>query len=136
MIRAFQATPTVPSPLLPAAATMPETWLPCPLSSRMSPVSLDEVPAVDVVDEAVAVVVDPVARDLAGVDPQLARQVGMGRVDAGVEHRHDRPGAGGDVPGLGGVDVDVVGVVQAPLLASDGSLEKTSADRNAASGSA
>ena len=82
-----------------------------------------EVVAVDVVDEPVAVVVDAVAGDLAGVDPDVVLQVRVQVVDTRVDNRHDDVGtAGGDVPGLGGVDVGVgqavglAGVVQADLL--------------------
>src|SRR5262249_24139846 len=81
----------------------------------------DEVPAVDVVDEAVAVVVDAVAGDLARVGPDVGGEVGVVVVDAGVDDRDDDAAARGDgVPRLGGVDVGVgdaaglPGVVQAP----------------------
>ena len=52
-------------------------------------VVVDEVVAVDVVDVAVAVVVDAVAGDLARVGPDVGGQVGVGVVDAGVDHGHD-----------------------------------------------
>ena len=65
-----------------------------------------EVPAVHVVDETVAVVVDTVARDLAGIGPHIGGQVGMDVVDPGVDHRHPHVlAAGGDVPRGWGVDV-------------------------------
>ena len=48
-------------------------------------VVVDEVPAVHVVDVTVAVVVDAVAGDLAGVDPQVGGQVGERRIDARVD---------------------------------------------------
>ena len=44
-----------------------------------------EVPAVDVVDVAVAVVVDAVARDLSRIRPQVGGDVGMEAIDAGVD---------------------------------------------------
>ena len=65
-----------------------------------------EVPAVHVVDEAVAVVVHTVARDLAGIGPDVGGQVGMEVIDPGVDHRHPHVlAAGGDVPRGWGVDV-------------------------------
>ena len=88
-----------------------------------------EVPAVDVVDEAVGVIVDAVAGDLARVRPGVGRQVGVRVVDAGVDDRDDHAGGTGeDVPRLDGVDVGVhraggaapvslAGVVHAPELA-------------------
>ena len=86
-----------------------------------------EIPAVDVVDVAVGVVVDPVAGGLAGVHPGPARQVGMREVDPVVDDRDHHVGtAGRDLPGLGDVHVDVLDpgeapyrlprVVQGPLL--------------------
>ena len=51
-----------------------------------------------------------------GVDPEVAGQVGVVQVDAGIEHRHDgRRVAGRDRPGLRRVDIDVIRVVQPPL---------------------
>ena len=77
-----------------------------------------EIPAVDVVDVAVAVVVHAIGRDLAGVGPDASGQLGMIQVDAGVEHGDDRGGAPRrDAPGFGGVDIHVPGVVEPPELA-------------------
>ena len=72
-------------------------------------VAVDEVPAVDVVDAPVAVVVEavrlaPGAR-LARVRPQVGAEVRVRRVDPGVDHGHRhlrRPGR--DVPRLGRAD--------------------------------
>ena len=61
---------------------------------------VDEIVAVDVVDEPVTVVVDTVSGDLAGVGPNVGRQIGVSVVDAGVDHRHHNTAASsGDVPG-------------------------------------
>ena len=70
-------------------------------------VLLDEVPAADVVDVAVAVVVEPVAGDLIRIAPGVRGEIGVRERDAGVDHRHGHARAGGDVPGLGRVDVRV-----------------------------
>ena len=89
-------------------------------------VALVEVPPVDVVHEAVVVVVDAVARDLPRVGPEVRRQIGPGGVHPRVHHRDDHAGgAGGRRPRLGSVDVGVRGagdaldglarVVQPPL---------------------
>src|SRR5262249_24208377 len=90
-------------------------------------VVVHEVVAVDVIDVAVVVVVDAVAGDFAGVGPDVGGQVGVVVVDAALDDGDgDAAGAGGRVPGLGGVDVGVrgaaalAGVVQAPLRAEGG----------------
>ena len=94
-----------------------------------------EVPAMDVVDVAVGVVVDAVrlaaAARFAGVRPGTRREVGMAEVDAVVDDRDDRARAAGrDPERLASVDVDVggaagagrpeeqvlAGVVEAPQL--------------------
>ncbi len=81
-----------------------------------------EVPAADVVDEAVAVVVDAVAGDLAGVDPDVVGQVRVGVVDPGVDYRHDDVSASREeIPRVDSGDVCArysagePRVVQAPL---------------------
>ncbi len=80
-----------------------------------------EAPPVDVVDVAVAVVVDAVAGDLALVDPQDGRQVGVLDVDAGVQDRDDdlaRRLVGQDGVGVGQADADDavdVAVEQVPV---------------------
>ena len=63
-----------------------------------------EVIAVDVVDVAVAVIVDPVAGDFARVLPQVVPQIRVRQVDARVSHRDDHVTTGGQVPGLLGCD--------------------------------
>src|SRR5262249_10353015 len=66
-------------------------------------VVLHEVPARDVVDEAVTVVVDAVAGNLPGVAPDVGGEVRMTRRDGGVDHRHHRPAAVREVPSLFGI---------------------------------
>jgi hypothetical protein len=64
-------------------------------------VLVDEVPAVHVVDAAVGVVVDAVARELARVDPEVADEIGVAGVDAAVDHRdHDGTAAARGPPAL------------------------------------
>jgi hypothetical protein len=53
----------------------------------------EEVVAVHVVDEAVAVVIEAVARDLTGVGPEVRGQVGVGELDAGVDDADHHAGA-------------------------------------------
>ena len=84
-------------------------------------VPIGKVPAEDVVDEAVAVVVDTIAGDLTRVSPGVGGQVAMGVVDAGVDHGdHHAAGASRGQPGRRRVDVGVddttrlSGVVQPP----------------------
>ena len=67
-----------------------------------------EVPAEDVVDKTVAIVVDAVACRLAGIAPDVRGQIRMVVIDAGVDHGDDhRPRAGGDIPRRRGVDVGI-----------------------------
>ncbi len=79
------------------------------------------VEAVDVVDHAVVVVVDAVAGDLGGVDPEVGREVGMRKMDTAVDDRDNHArGVVGHGPGGGGVDVGpghaagATGVVERP----------------------
>src|SRR5688572_27490071 len=90
-----------------------------------------EVPAVDVVGKAVAVVVQAVAGDLAGVNPDVGREVRVAHLRAGVDHGDDEVGvAGADVPRLRAADVraggadhavdGLAGVQDAPLEIEEG----------------
>ena len=76
-------------------------------------VVLDEVPAVDVIDVAVVVVVDAVSGDLAGICPDVVGKVGVVSVDAAVDNGDDDRSAGtGAIPGCG--CVDAVGAEESP----------------------
>ena len=86
-------------------------------------ISVDEVVPVDVIDVAVAVVVDPVAWDLSRVYPHVRSQVRMRVVDAGIDDGdHHRAAARVGVPGLIGVNVgarrasELAGVVKSPQV--------------------
>ena len=86
-------------------------------------VVVGKVPAVNVVDEPVAVVVDPVAGYLAWVPPSVQGEIRVAVVHAGVDHGDDHvSGSCGRVPGFGGVDVGIddtarlADVVEAPEL--------------------
>ena len=50
--------------------------------------AVHEVIAVDIVNEAVAIIIDPIARDLATVHPHVGSQVGMHVIHARINHRH------------------------------------------------
>src|SRR5262249_44521471 len=97
---------------------------------RWGVVVVGEVPAPPVVDVAVVVVVDAVVAAaravLPRVDPEVAGQVGMGQVDAGVDDADgDAAAAGSDAPGLARGDVGswrtgreadhLAGVLEPPL---------------------
>ena len=76
-------------------------------------VVLDEVPPMDIVNEAVAVIIDPVGRDLTGVDPDVGCEVRMIGVYSAVDHRNDYwSERSGQFPRRLGVDA--VGVEEAP----------------------
>jgi hypothetical protein len=93
-----------------------------------------EVPAVDVVHQAVVVVVDTVAGDLVRVGPGAILEIRMVEVDPVVDDRHDDGWLPmGDAQGLEAIDVDVrdaclglgagqalPGVVETPLAAEPG----------------
>ncbi len=85
-------------------------------------VVVGEVPAPEVVDLAVAVVVDvvrlPAGAALARVDEHVGREVGVVRDDAAVHHGHAHRGAQAraQVPGLWGIDVRVRQARDAPHL--------------------
>src|SRR5262249_25838466 len=67
---------------------------------------VDEVISMDVIDVAVAVVVDAVARDFERVRPDIRRQVRVGVVHTSVDHGDENVGrTGRDLPRLGSVDV-------------------------------
>ena len=71
-------------------------------------VVVGEVPAVDIIDKPVAVVVDTVTGNLSRVPPHVCGQVRVTVVDASIDHGHDHsPRAGGHVPCFGRVDVSV-----------------------------
>ena len=83
---------------------------------------VDEVPAVGVVLIAVLVIVNGIARGVTRIRPDVGGQIGMGDVDAGVDHRHDDvPRTGRHAPSLRGIDVVadgsgiLAGVLQVPL---------------------
>ena len=60
-----------------------------------------EIPADRVIDVAIAVIVDVVAGNFAGIPPKVVHEIRMIQIDAGVHHGHDYGGgAAGDVPGL------------------------------------
>ncbi len=87
-------------------------------------VVVDEVIAVNIVDESIAVIVESVAWHLTGIDPHVCREIFVTIVDPCVDHRHDGlAAADGRIPGFGRIHIGVDGsvrltlVVQAPLLA-------------------
>ncbi len=64
-----------------------------------------EIPSMHVVDVAVAVVVDAIVGDLAGVQPDIVLQIGVGDVHSRAQHAyHDVTTAGRDIPGIGHLD--------------------------------
>ena len=66
----------------------------------------EDVEAVHIVDVAVAVVIDSVARNLARVDPDVGGQILVRRFDAAVDHHDHHGGASGcEIPGQRRLDV-------------------------------
>ena len=66
---------------------------------------LHEVPAVDVVDEAVVVIIDTVSGNLARVRPDVVGKVGVVGVNATVDHCDDNGSTGAsEIPGCGCID--------------------------------
>ena len=71
-------------------------------------VIVHEVPAACVVDESVAIVIDPIARDLARIRPHVRRQIRVCVVDARVDHAHLHRGAArAHLPCLRRIDVRI-----------------------------
>ena len=89
-------------------------------------VPVGEVVAVDIVDVAVAVVIQAVAGNLARIDPHVIDQVRMGVIDSGVDDAHHDIVAGLNVPGLGRVDIGIgytarlAGIIQPPETSETG----------------
>src|SRR4051794_27080552 len=99
-------------------------------------VVLSEVVSVDVVDEAVAVVIDAVAGDLPRVGPQIAGEVGMGEQYPGVNHADaDAAATGRPIPREGRLYVSsrragctehgLAGVLQTPDLTEGGIVRQS-----------
>ena len=99
MILVRQLTPVIPVPLLPTAAMVPATWVPCssPPGDRVGVVDarvvVGEVEPMEVVKVAVLVVVDAVAGDLARVRSDITPQVRMVYIHALVYDRNDHASA-------------------------------------------
>ena len=114
MILTLQHSPVTPFLLLPFAPMIPAMWVPWPCIVIPGALAVDHIPAPAVVDDAVVVVVLAVGRVL-GVLPQIALEIGMVALHAGVEHRHLRA-ARPLVPRGGRVDVVVVLLLDRVLL--------------------
>jgi len=64
-----------------------------------------KVPAMVVIDESIAFIIDPIAGNLSGVGPNGASQILMSHIHASIEHSDDDLGAAtGQVPGASSVD--------------------------------
>ena len=90
-------------------------------------VVVDKVIAMDIVDEAITVVIDAVARNLTRVGPDVGGQIRVGVVDAGVDNTDDDiPRTGAHLPGFRRVNIGIccaaalTGVVQAVQVAIPG----------------
>ena len=71
-----------------------------------------KIPPVDVIDIAVAVVIDAVSGNLAGVGPDIGGQIRMIDVHTGIDDgHHDIAAAGGHTPGFKRIDVGIIGAV-------------------------
>ena len=78
------------------------------LAARMDLIAAGvEIPAVDIVDIAVSVVIHPVAGDLVFVHPDAALQISVGVVDTGVHQGHHHIPASAVVQGPGLLHADV-----------------------------
>ena len=85
-------------------------------------VRVHKIPAIHIVDAAVAVVVDAVPGDFAGVFPRDTGEILMGEIHAGIEDRHEHFGSGrDDTPEPGGIHIRadaaaiLPGILQRPL---------------------
>ena len=70
-------------------------------------VIVGKIPAIDIVDISVSIIIDTVSGDLTGVDPDVGRQIRMVDIAAGVyDGDDDICTSGGDIPGVRSVHVN------------------------------
>jgi hypothetical protein len=76
------------------------------------------IDAMHIIDVPIAIIIDPIrllaTAGLAGIAPQVRRQIGVREVGSGVDHRHrHRRGIGAQIPGFRRVDI---GIHQSQIL--------------------
>ena len=68
--------------------------------------AVTRVDSENVVDVAIAIVVDPVARNLAGIDPHVGQKIGVVKIDPGIQDRDNRLRRTGDhIPSIWRTDI-------------------------------
>ena len=80
----------------------------------------NEVPATDIIDVAITIVVDAISSNLAWIDPDVALEIWMVEIDSRVDHRHPVVRISSvDVPCLRSIDVIELagGIVHPPGVA-------------------
>ena len=80
-------------------------------------ISVVKVPPYDVIDEAVAIIVDAVAGNLNGIRPDIGGQVRMREIDPGIDYRHGHTLTARQIPGAIGlrqVEAPKIGIGLAP----------------------
>ena len=94
---------------------------PMPVVVNGVAVLIESIEAMNVIDDAIGVVVDPVTSGLRHIDPHVSSKILVAVADARIDHRHDRRrGIGPHIPGFGSVDIGIDGssvlprVVQRP----------------------
>ncbi len=71
----------------------------------------------DIIDITVAIIIDTIARNFSGICPDIANQVGMVDEYASIDYPdRNAPGTGGNIPGLGCIDVRVNGTSCLPRI--------------------
>ena len=89
-------------------------------------VVVGEVVSVDIVDEAIAVVVDSVVGNFIRIDPHVCREIDVTIIDSRVDHRHDGLAAADRrIPGFRRIDVGVDRAVGLPLIVQTPLFVKT-----------
>src|SRR5262249_51153430 len=72
---------------------------------RIERAGADKIPTTHVVDVTVVIIVDPIARNFAGVSPDIGSQVGVRVVDSRIYSRYYDSRARSRIPGRGGTDL-------------------------------
>ena len=90
-------------------------WVVIPIDKLCPRTSAGEVPATDIIDVAVAIVVDAIIWRLARVDPDVSLEIGVVEVNTGVDNRDAVVWVASiNVPRFRRIDVVVLGLVHAP----------------------
>ena len=102
-----------------AGTDRPRYMGPVPVVVYGVAVLIESIEAMNVIDDAIGVVVDPVTSCLRHIDPHVGSKILVAVADARIDHGHDRRrGIGPHIPGFGSVDIGIDGSSVLPVLCS------------------